>query len=130
MQASQSRRRSPLAASGRGCCDDSVQSRLDDTAAAEAAAMLKALADPARLQILDILTQHTGDVCVCDLEGAVGLPDPHTGKRPGQPTVSHHLKVLRQAGLVGYTKRGLWAYYFVQRERLEEARRLLSALAG
>jgi len=130
MQTNQARKRQSPQDNARACCEGAVQSRLDDSAAAAAANMLKALADPARLQILDILTQHTGEVCVCDLEGAVGLPDPLTGKRPGQPTISHHLKVLRQAGLVGYTKRGLWAYYYVQRERLDEARRLIAAIAG
>jgi ArsR family transcriptional regulator, arsenate/arsenite/antimonite-responsive transcriptional repressor len=112
---------------GQSCCAP-VTSRLGDQAAKAAAELFKALADPARLQILDILVQHTGLVCVCDLEGAVGLPDPQTGQRPKQPTISHHLRVLREAGLVGYEKRGVWAYYFVRRERLAEVRALVDAL--
>ena len=113
---------------GQGCCDATVSPRLSDEQAEAAANLFKALADPARLQILDILSQHTGMVCVCDLEGLVGLPDAQTGQRPRQPTISHHLKVLRAAGLVDYEKRGLWAYYFVHRERLAEARSLLTRL--
>jgi len=102
--------------------------QLGDEQAVAAADLLKALADPARLQILDILGQRAGAVCVCDFEGVVGLPDKRTGQRPRQPTISHHLKVLRDAGLVGYEKRGLWAYYFVHRERLAEAQSLLANL--
>lgn len=115
---------------GQGCCEPDVSPRLADDEAVAAADLLKALADPARLQILDILSQHTGKVCVCDLEGVVGLPDKHTGQRPRQPTISHHLKVLREAGFVGYEKRGLWAYYFIHRERLAEVQALLSRLVS
>jgi ArsR family transcriptional regulator, arsenate/arsenite/antimonite-responsive transcriptional repressor len=113
---------------GQACCEPPPGPRLSDAAASAATELFKALADPARLQILDILGQHAGAVCVCDLEGRVGLPDERTGQRPRQPTVSHHLKVLRDAGLVGYEKRGLWAYYFVRRERLAEAQALLERL--
>jgi ArsR family transcriptional regulator len=109
------------------CCDPTPP-RISDDIARAGADLLKALADPARLQILDILSRRGGEVCVCDLEGVVGLPDPTTGQRPRQPTISHHLKVLRDAGLVGYEKRGLWAYYFVHDARLAEARALLDAL--
>jgi ArsR family transcriptional regulator len=104
--------------------------RLSDSEAQAAAALLKALADPARLQILDVLAQHDRLVCVCDLEGIVGLPDPQTGQRPKQPTISHHLKVLRTAGLVDYEKRGQWAYYAVRRECLAKAQALIALLGG
>jgi ArsR family transcriptional regulator len=104
--------------------------RLSDSEAQAAAVLLKALADPARLQILDVLAQHDRLVCVCDLEGVVGLPDPQTGQRPKQPTISHHLKVLRTAGLVDYEKRGQWAHYTVCRERLAEAQSLIALLGG
>ncbi len=110
-----------------GCCQP-VTPRLSDEEADYAATLLKALADPTRLQILDILSQHTGKVCVCDFEGVVGLPDPETGQRPKQPTISHHLRVLRDAGLVGYEKQGQWAYYFVHRDRLADVQRLLNGL--
>jgi ArsR family transcriptional regulator, arsenate/arsenite/antimonite-responsive transcriptional repressor len=114
----------PKRQTGQSCCEP-VAPRLSDQAAKAAADLLKALADPARLQILDILVQRSGLVCVCDFEGVVGLPDPQTGQRPKQPTISHHLRVLRDAGLVGYEKQGLWAYYFVRRERLAEIQTLL-----
>ncbi len=120
----------PSQAISAGCCLPGVMSRLADAQAQAAATLLKALADPARLQILDVLSQYSGLVCVCDLEGVVGLPDPVTGQRPRQPTISHHLKVLRQAGLVRYAKRGQWAYYAVVRERVEAARALLAGLIG
>ena len=74
------------------------------TADAEATARtLKALADPARLRLLSIIAAHDGgEACVCDLTEPVGL---------SQPTVSHHLKVLTEAGFVTREKRGVWAYY-------------------
>jgi ArsR family transcriptional regulator len=112
------------------CLRHAVMPRLSDSEAQAAAVLLKALADPARLQILDVLAQHDRLVCVCDLEGIVGLPDPQTGQRPKQPTISHHLKVLRNAGLVDYEKRGQWAYYAVCRERLAEAQALITLLGG
>lgn len=117
----------PKRQTGQGCCEQ-VTPRLDDEAAKAGADLFKALADPARLQILDILVQRSGLVCVCDFEGVVGLPDPQTGQRPKQPTISHHLKVLRDAGLVGYEKQGLWAYYYVRRDRLAAAEALLDLL--
>lgn len=117
----------PKRQTGQGCCEP-VAPRLNDADAKAGADLLKALGDPTRLQILDILVQRSGLVCVCDFEGTVGLPDPLSGQRPKQPTISHHLKVLREAGLVGYEKQGVWAYYYVQRERLAEAQALLNAL--
>ncbi len=112
------------------CCLPGITPRLSDAEAQAAATLLKALADPARLQILDVLSQQDGQVCVCDLEGIVGVPDPATGQRPKQPTISHHLKVLRMAGLVDYEKRGQWAYYSVCRARLAEVQALIKALRG
>lgn len=128
-------------------CPPATLPRLSDSEAQQAAALLKALADPARLQILDVLGQRSerngldglaldglaldgldSAVCVCELEGVVGLPDAATGQRPKQPTISHHLKVLRLAGLVEYEKRGQWAYYRVCRARLAAARRVLDML--
>ncbi len=117
-----------ILAAARACCQPGLAPRLTDDQAEVLAGLFKALADPARLQILDVLSQHDGTVCVCDLEGLVGLPDAETGQRPRQSTISHHLKVLRLAGLVGYEKRGLWAYYHVRRERLTELQALLDLL--
>jgi ArsR family transcriptional regulator len=75
------------------------------------------LADPARLQLLSLLAaEPDGEACVCDLVDPVGL---------SQPTVSHHLKVLHQAGLVEREQRGRWAYYRLVPERLEGLQRAL-----
>jgi len=75
------------------------------------ASVAKALGDPIRLQLVDPLRQHAGKVCVCELTPRVDV---------GQPTVSHHLKKLRDAGVVGAERRGLWAYYYVYPEALKE----------
>jgi ArsR family transcriptional regulator len=99
------------------CCEPFVE---PETSAAEAerlAAVAKALADPIRLRILDVLRRHPGKACVCEL---IPLFD------VSQPTVSHHLKVLREAGLVGVERRGLWAYYYVIPESIEEFQSWLS----
>ena len=81
------------------------------------AAVAKALGDPVRLQLIDVLRKHAGKVCVCELVPLFDL---------SQPTVSHHLKVLRDAGLVDSERRGLWAYYFVLPNALEELSSWLS----
>ncbi len=75
------------------------------------AAVAKALADPVRLQLVDVLRKHAGKVCVCELIPLFDL---------SQPTVSHHLKILRSAGIVDSERRGLWAYYYVKPEGLKE----------
>jgi ArsR family transcriptional regulator, arsenate/arsenite/antimonite-responsive transcriptional repressor len=64
----------------------------------------KALSDPVRVQIVDVLRRQAGEVCVCDLQPLFDI---------SQPTLSHHLKKLRDAGLVGVERRGQWAYYYV-----------------
>ncbi len=114
----------PKRHAGQPCCEP-ITLRLADEDAKEAAALFKALADPTRLQILDALTRRSGLVCVCDFEGVVGLPDEQTGQRPKQSTISHHLKVLREAGLVGYEKQGLWVYYYVHYEQLSRVQAIL-----
>ncbi len=113
---------------GQGCCEPGLRSRLPDAESQEIALLFKALADPARLQILDILGQHAGKICACDFEGLVGLPDEETGQRPKQPTISHHLRVLRDAGLIEAEKHGLWVFYFLNRERLVRLKSLLNNL--
>jgi len=75
------------------------------------ATIAKALADPVRLQLVDVLRKHAGKVCVCELVPLFDL---------SQPTVSHHLKRLRDAGIVDSERQGLWAYYYVKPEALEE----------
>ena len=75
------------------------------------AEVAKALGDPIRLQLVDVLRKHAGKVCVCELVPLFEI---------SQPTLSHHLKKLRAAGLVDCERRGLWAYYYVTPEALDE----------
>lgn len=89
---------------GEVCCEPVALPEVDTDAAREIALLAKALADPIRLQIVDVLRKHAGEVCVCEL---VPLFD------VSQPTLSHHLKKLRDAGVIDSVKRGLWSYYFV-----------------
>lgn len=98
-------------AKGEACCEPVVFPDVGPQRARRMATLAKALADPIRIQLLDVLRKHAGKVCVCEL---VPLFD------VSQPTISHHLKVLRQAGLVESEKRGLWAYYYVLPGGLDE----------
>ena len=84
------------------------------------ARLLKALADPTRLRILNLLSRHEGEVCVFEIVESFTLE---------QPTISHHLRILRDAGLVDCRKKGLWAYYYVRREVLNRAREVINELA-
>ncbi len=85
-----------------GCCGTAAPP-VDVTEARDLARTFKALADPTRVQLLSIVTAHEGhEACVCDLTEPVGL---------AQPTVSHHLKILVEAGLLEREQRGRWAYY-------------------
>src|SRR3954462_9762723 len=104
-------------AAGETCCDPVVFREVTPKDAARVAALAKALSDPIRVQLVDVLRQHAGEVCVCEL---VPLFD------VSQPTLSHHLKKLRDAGIVGVGRRGLWAYYYVNREGTEALRAWLS----
>jgi len=96
---------------GGACCEPVVHPDVDRDRAVRMAEVAKALGDPIRLQLVDVLRRHAGEVCVCELVPLFDL---------SQPTVSHHLKVLRDAGIVGSERRGLWAYYYVVPEALEE----------
>lgn len=81
------------------------------------AVTLKALADPARLRLLSIVASSEGqEACVCDLVDPVGL---------SQPTVSHHLRVLTEAGFLSRSKRGTWAYYRLVPDQLQHVSGLL-----
>lgn len=85
------------------CCTPAAEPAMSADDAERTARLLKALADPARLRLLALLArQDGGEACVCDLVEPVGL---------SQPTVSHHLKVLADAGFVTREKRGVWVYY-------------------
>jgi ArsR family transcriptional regulator len=80
--------------------------------AQDLAQLLKAVADPSRLQLLSLIrSSEQGEICVCDLTGPLGL---------SQPTVSHHLRVLTEAGLINREQRGTWAWYSIASDRLEE----------
>lgn len=93
------------------CCEPTALPEVDADRARRIAMLAKALGDPIRVQIVDVLREHAGKVCVCEL---VPLFD------VSQPTISHHLKVLREAGLVASEKRGLWAYYHVLPDGMDE----------
>ncbi len=96
---------------GQTCCEPLVHPDVEGDHAAGLAAVAKALGDPIRIQLVDVLRKHAGKVCVCEL---VPLFD------VGQPTVSHHLRVLRDAGLVDSERRGLWVYYYVRPDAFRE----------
>jgi len=98
-------------AAGEPCCQPVVYPDVERAAAERIAQLAKALGDPVRLQLVDVLRKHAGKVCVCELVPLFDL---------SQPTVSHHLKVLRQAGIVGSERQGLWAYYYVIPDALRE----------
>ena len=84
------------------------------------ARLLKALADPTRLRILSLLSRYEGEVCVFEIVESFTLE---------QPTISHHLRILRDAGLVDCRKKGLCAYYYVRREALNRAQEIIGGLA-
>ncbi|MGH3158437.1 MAG: metalloregulator ArsR/SmtB family transcription factor [Streptosporangiaceae bacterium] len=88
------------------CCPPLSREPLTAAQAEHVAPLLKALADPVRLRLMSLVASHPGgEACVCDLAGAFEL---------SQPTISHHLKVLHEAGLIGREKRGVWVYYRAQ----------------
>lgn len=103
------------------CCPPVLHSMLTKADADELASAFKALADPARLRLLSfIAAQPESEACVCHVVEPVGL---------SQPTVSHHLKLLFDAGLLHREKRGQWVYYRVNHARLEELRGVLATRA-
>ena len=87
------------------CCSPLVREPLSEDWAGDLAKMFKALGDPVRLRLLSLVASHAGgEACVCDISDTFDL---------SQPTISHHLKVLRQAGLLDCERRGTWVYYWV-----------------
>ena len=85
------------------CCAPLLREPITAGQAADLARLLKALADPARLRLVSMVAAHEdGEACVCDLTAPLGLT---------QPTISHHLKILTDAGILTRDKRGVWAYY-------------------
>ena len=96
-----------------GCCGSESLAALNPAAAQQFADDLQIIAHPIRIQILAMLARSDGQVCVCDLEAALPVK---------QPTVSHHLKLLRDAGLIDCERHGLFAHYFVNRTALADLR--------
>lgn len=100
------------------CCSPLSREPLSQPQAEQIAALLKALADPVRLRLMSLVASHDGgEACVCDLNDAFDL---------SQPTISHHLRVLHEAGLLDRDKRGVWVYYRARTEALAS----LGALIG
>lgn len=102
------------------CCSPITREPLSPSSAESLAASVKALADPARLRIISMIAAHAdGEACVCDLTVPLGL---------SQPTVSHHLKVLVDAGFLNRSKRGTWAYYRLVPGSLDSVAGLLATV--
>src|SRR5262245_15101785 len=99
------------------CCTPIVDAALDAEAAAEGASVFKALADPVRLRLLSMITSADGEMCVCELTPQFDVSG---------PTISHHLKVLREAGLVDCERRGTWVYYWPETDRMKWIATLLA----
>lgn len=102
---------------GEPCCEPVVYPDVDRIEAERMAKIAKAIGDPIRLTLVDVLRKHAGKVCVCEL---VPLFD------VSQSTLSHHLKKLRDARIVDSERKGLWAYYYVNPEELKELSTWLS----
>jgi ArsR family transcriptional regulator, arsenate/arsenite/antimonite-responsive transcriptional repressor len=97
---------------GVGCCPPLGAAALGESQAAELATMFKALGDPVRLRMLSLIASHPGgEACVCEISATFDV---------SQPTISHHLKLLRSAGLLDCERRGTWVYYWVIPSALQE----------
>ena len=104
------------------CCPPLLREPLTEPQAAAVAPLLKAIADPARLRLLSMVAAHAGgEACVCDLQEGFDL---------SQPTISHHLKVLHEVGLLDREKRGVWVYYSVRRQVMADLAALLGGTAA
>ncbi|WP_225824731.1 ArsR/SmtB family transcription factor [Streptomyces naphthomycinicus] len=104
------------------CCPALLTAPLDEGQAVELAKVFKALGDPVRLRLLSMIASRAGgEVCVCDLTPAFDL---------SQPTISHHLKLLRQAGLIDSERRGTWVYYRLVPETTDRLAGILTRPAG
>ena len=103
------------------CCQPLTKQPLSAVQAEAIAPLLKALADPVRLRLLSLVASHAdGEACVCDLNDAFEL---------SQPTISHHLKVLHELGLLERSKRGVWVYYRIQPAALADLGGLIGSLS-
>ena len=102
------------------CCSPLLAEPLSTQQAERMAPLLKALADPVRLRLLSLVALHAdGEACVCDLNDAFDL---------SQPTISHHLKVLHEVGLLDRSKRGTWVYYAIRPDVLADVASLLGGV--
>jgi ArsR family transcriptional regulator, arsenate/arsenite/antimonite-responsive transcriptional repressor len=102
------------------CCSPLMAEPLSTEQAERMAPLLKALADPVRLRLLSLVSSHEGsEACVCDLNDAFDL---------SQPTISHHLKVLHEVGLLDRSKRGTWVYYRIKAEVLADVAGLIGGV--
>ena len=111
-----------MTATPAGCCAPLTREPLSENDATELAALLKAVADPVRLRLLSMIGSHPGgEACVCDLTGAFDLT---------APTISHHLKVLRTAGLIDGERRGTWVYYRIIPETVARLGAVFTPLAA
>jgi ArsR family transcriptional regulator len=93
------------------CCAPLAGAELTQSEAEATAELFKALGDPARVRIVNLIANARGEVCACDLKDALGL---------AQPTVSHHLKKLTDAGLLAREQRGKWAYFSLERDAVDK----------
>ncbi len=109
------------ASAGDVCCRSTADAGLGQADAERLASVLKALAEPTRLRLLSLVAaQSTGEACICDLTSPVAL---------SQPTVSHHMRVLVEAGLLEREQRGKWAYYRLVPGALDAVAELMTAVA-
>ncbi|GAB2545972.1 ArsR/SmtB family transcription factor [Nocardia heshunensis] len=118
-----SKRELPLTGVTSPACEVTPLARqpLTSQAAVELAGVFKALSDPVRLRLLSVVASHSGrEACVCDLSDGFDV---------SQPTISHHLKVLREAGLLSSERRGSWVYYRVEPAAFQQLSRLLDIAA-
>lgn len=107
---------------GDGCCPTLLTAPLDEEQAADLAKVFKALGDPVRLRLLSMIASRAGgEVCVCDLTPAFDV---------SQPTISHHLKLLKQAGLIDSERRGTWVYYRLLPQMTDRLAAILTRPAG
>ena len=112
----------PLPVAEQACCTPLLREPLTASQAADLAHKLKALADPTRLQLVSMVAAHEGgEACVCDLTEPLGLT---------QPTISHHLKILVDAGIFTRDKRGVWAYYALVPAAMDALSAVLSTTPG
>jgi ArsR family transcriptional regulator, arsenate/arsenite/antimonite-responsive transcriptional repressor len=112
----------PVLGQPESCCPGLLTAPLSEDQAAELAPMFKALADPVRLRLLSMIASRDGgEVCVCELTPEFEL---------SQPTISHHLKLLRQAGLIDCERRGTWVYYWLLPKMTDKLAALLTRPAG